>query len=310
MLSCVIDASEERDVATADIPGAFMQADMEDLVHMKLEGKMADLLLKIDDAFYRKYMVTENGKPVLYVELKKALYGTLKAALLFWKKLTAVLVSWGFVVNPYDWCVMNKMINGKQCTVLWHVDDLKISHVDPAVVTNVLNHLDQEFGNEAPLTVTRGKVHDYLGMTIDYSTKGKVKFIMTDYITEMLDESPDDMGGESPTPAGDHLFTINMTNPEPLNMEKADEFHRIVAKLLFLCKRARPDIQTPVAFLCTRVKGPDKDDYKKLTRVMKYLRSTIDLPLTLETDSVDIVKWWVDASFAVHSDMKSHTGVQ
>jgi len=52
----------------------------------------------------------EKGQPVIYVRLKKALYGTLRAALLFWQKLTGTLKGWGFTVNPYDWCVMNKMI--------------------------------------------------------------------------------------------------------------------------------------------------------------------------------------------------------
>ena len=96
----------------------------------------------------------EKEKTVLYVELKKALYGTLKAALLFWRKLTAELKKWGFMVNPYDWCVMNKMINRCQCTVLWHVDDLKISHVDPEIVTGVIGQLEEEFGADAPLTKT------------------------------------------------------------------------------------------------------------------------------------------------------------
>jgi hypothetical protein len=93
-----------------------------------------------------------------------------------------------------------------------------------------------------------------------------------------------------------------------LDAETAEMFHHNVAKLLFLCKRARPDIQTPISFLCTRVKHPDTDDYKKLARVMRYLRCTIDLPLTLEATDVQIIKWWIDSSFAVHPDMKSHTG--
>jgi hypothetical protein len=84
-------------------------------------------------------------------------------------------------------------------------------------------------------------------------------------------------------------------------------FHHHTAKLLVLAKRAQPDIQTTVAFLTTRVKSPDKDDHKKLGRCMKYLRRTIDLPLTLEADEMHVVKWWVDASFAVNLDMKSHT---
>jgi hypothetical protein len=78
-LSCVIDAKEERDVATCDIPGAFMQADMEGTVHMQLEGEMAELIVKLDPKLYRKYVRYERGKPVIYVRLKKALYGTLEA---------------------------------------------------------------------------------------------------------------------------------------------------------------------------------------------------------------------------------------
>jgi hypothetical protein len=64
----------------SDIPGAFMQADMDEVVHMKLEGQMAELLVQLDPKLYRKYLHNNNGKPILYVELKKALYGTLKAA--------------------------------------------------------------------------------------------------------------------------------------------------------------------------------------------------------------------------------------
>jgi len=81
-----------------------------------------------------------------------------------------------------------------------------------------------------------------------------------------------------------------------------------VARLLFLSKRARPDLQTAIAFLCTRVQSPDVDDNKKLGRVMRHLRETIFLPLVLGWDETGNTYWSVDASFAVHNDMKSHTG--
>jgi hypothetical protein len=294
-------------VATVDIPGAFMHADMDETVHIKLVGKMAELLVLVDPKLYRKYVKIENGKPVLYAKLRKALYGTLKAALLFWKLLSKTLKNWGFTVNPYDPCVVNKQIEGTQCTILWHVDDLKISHKNPDVVTAMIKKLDNEFGEKAPLTVTRGKVHEYLGMTIDYTVPGKVMISMKEYIQSMLDALPDDMGGESATPAGNHLFQVN-DHGTKLDEDKAIMFHHNTAKLLFLCKRARPDVQPPVAFLCTRVKEPDQDDYKKLARVMRYLRGTPEQVLTLEASNMNIVKWWVDASFAVHPDMRSHTG--
>ena len=209
MLSCTINAKEGRDVGIVNIPNAFMQVNMNDTVHMKLEGKMAELLVKIDPKLYRPYVMTENGKTALYVEFKKALYGTLKAVLLFWKRLSSQLMKWDFELNPYDKCVTNKMIKGNQCTILWHVDDLKISHVDADVVTEVIGLLEPEFGKEAPLTKSRGKVHEYLGMIIDYSVPGKVMFTMIDYIKSMLSELPKDIYGTAPTPAASHLFEVD-----------------------------------------------------------------------------------------------------
>jgi hypothetical protein len=180
------------------------------------------------------------------------------------------LAEWGFELNPYNWCVANKMINGKQCTILWHVDDLKISHVDPEVVEVILRLLNKRYGKGSPLVVTRGEVHGYLGTIFDFSVDGKVTIIMKDYIIEMLEELLEDMAGEAATPAANHLFEVN-NQPVLLSKERSDMFHHHTAKLLFLSKRARPDIQTAVAFLTTRVKSPDEDDYKKLGRYMKYI---------------------------------------
>ena len=308
-LSCVIDAKEGRDVATVDIPGAFMHADMDEKVHIRIEGEMAKLLAKLDPNVYRKFVAVENGKLVLYAELSKALYGTLRAALLFWRLLSKLLKSWGFVINPYDWCVANKMIDGKQCTILWHVDDLKISHVSADVVTRIIQQLDDRFGKEAPITVTRGKKHDYLGMELDFSKPGCVIISMFKYINTMLDELPTEFEGHAPTPAAENLFEVRPDEERTLlNKELSGIYHHFSAKLLFLSQRARPDVQPAVSFLTTRVKSPDEDDYKKLGRCMRYIRSSMDIPLTLEADSLHVIKWYVDSSYAVHPDMRSHTG--
>ena len=243
---------------------------------------MAELLLKIDPDLYSKYLICDGKKTVMYAELEKALYGTLDMVLLFWKDLSAKLESWGYERNLYDWCVVNKVIDSKQCTILWHVDDLKILHVNSSVVDNVLCQLDAEYRSKVPIMVTRGKVHDYLGMMIDYSEEGKVKILMVDYIEKMVADLPADMDGTAPTPAANHLFKVNTVNPKRLEPQMADMFHHNVVKLLFLCNRSRPDIQMSVAFLCTRVKEPDYDDYKKLAQTMKYLCGTKYLPLILQ----------------------------
>ena len=306
-LTSIIDALENRDVAIVDVPGAFMQADMDELVHVRFTGTMVDLLIKIDAEMYEPYVVYEGKEKVMYVELLKALYGTMRAARLFWEKLRAKLLEEGYVPNPYDQCVVNKMINGKQCTIGWHVDDLKISHVDSKVVDQVIEMLDDEFGKETPMNKSRGKVHDYLGMILDFSKPGELTIDMIDYIKTIIAGMPKDMEGTAKIPAGSHLFKVS-DNPVLLDKETAEIYHRMVMQLLYLCQRGRPDVRTAVAFLTRRSTAPDDDDYKKLTRVMQYLQGSLDLKLVLSADGSGVVQWWVDAAYGVHYDMKSHTG--
>ena len=310
MLISLIAAKERRCVKCIDVPGAFMQADVDELIHVKMEGEMAKLYASLCPETYNKFVTYEHGKPMLYLKLNKALYGTLQAALLFYKDLSGFLVNeLNFELNEYDECVANKIINGKQCTIVWHVDDLQISHVDEKVVDEIIGLINEKYGKREKVTVSEGKVHDYLGMTLDFSMEGKVSIKMLDYVKSIICNCPDDFAeGTAVTPALNNLFTNDDTAPK-LSTEQAEEFHTNVAKLLFLCKRARPDIHTAVAFLTTRVKDPDVHDWKKLGRVIRYLRGTGGLYLTLEADSLDSMKWYVDASFAVHTDMRSHTGV-
>ena len=89
------------------------------------------------------------------------------------------------------------------------------------------------------------------------------------------------------TLAACHLFNVN-DSAKKIPEEKAQPFHHMIAKLLYICRRTGQDIQTAVAFLCTSVKDPDEDNYKKLIRVIQYLRGTTSMTLTIEpTNSHD-----------------------
>ena len=104
---------------------------------------------------------------------------------------------------------MNKTTEGKLCTILRYVDYIKISHLNKDVVLSVIDYISSRYCKEAPLTVTRRKIHPYLGMTVDYSTIGKVQIKMSDYIKGILESLSPSMDRESDTPEADHLFTIN-----------------------------------------------------------------------------------------------------
>ena len=190
-----------------------------------------------------------------------------------------------------------------------HVDDLKLSHDNPVLVTQFIEWLKMKYEDEeiGKMKASRGKIHDYLGMVFDFSNKGKVKISMKEYVKSMITDFEQHASGEAKTPAPTYLFNTRDT-AEKLSEDLAIVFHNMVARGLFLCKRARPDIQTAIAFLSTRVKQPDNDDWKKLIRLINYLHHTKDLVLTLEADDLRLLKWFIDAAFAVHVDFKINTG--
>ena len=92
-------------------------------------------------------------------------------------------------------------------------------------------------------------------------------------------------------------------NSIPLSEDKRDIFHSITAKLLFITKRVRPDIEPTVAFLCTRVSKSDIDDWKQLRRLLGYIRYTINDVRIIGAKSIDDLATWIDAAYAIHNDM-------
>jgi len=115
---------------------------MEDNVHILLEGTIAELIVKLELSLYRKHIwYNQKGKPMLYVQLKKALFGTLQATLLFWKLLSSTLQEWGFKLNKYEQRAANKTSKEK-CAVIWH--ELKISHTEKGVVDKMDHSLQTE----------------------------------------------------------------------------------------------------------------------------------------------------------------------
>ena len=131
---------------------------------------------------------------------------------------------------------------------------------------------------------------------------------MKDQISEAIEWFGDQITEKPVTPANKNLFS-SAKNSEELNDQKSETFHSIVAKLLYITKRARPDIETAVSYLCTRVSKSTQDDWKKLRRVLGFLQNTIDDVRVIGADSLQNLYTWVDAAYGVHSeDMRSHTG--
>ena len=308
MLITSINAHEGRDTMSIDLPGAFLHAFSDEEILMMLKGPLCELMVQIAPKVYQPYVRYDSkGVAFMYVRMNKAMYGLLKSALLFYKKLVADLKQIGFSLNPYDPCVANRDVNGSQQTVIFHVDDLHCSHVDPTVNTELALYLSDKYGDG--ISVKRGKVHDFLGVDYDYSEKGSVKVSQIRYLSSILADFPEKLGEPAATPAADHLFKVrDPADARLLDEARATTFHHTTAQLLFASSRARRDIQTVVSFLTTRVKHPDEDDWAKLKRCLKYLKGTLHMKLTLTVDNLNVIHWWIDASDRTHMDCKGHTG--
>ena len=280
LLTAVIAAEERRDTVVVDIPNAFIQTRVEreeDKVIIRVRGFLVDVLCKIDPN-YKKFVTTnKKGEKQLLLLCENAIYGTLIASLLFYNKFVKTLKRNGFELNPYNPCLANRMVDGKQQTCGFHVDDCFLTgqkSTNDGFVETLREEYESVFEDgSGKLKVQCGEVLNYLGMTLDFTTAGQVKVSMFDFVDDLLRDykkaAPEEHGTKT-SAAPRNLFVVD-DDCEKLDKKKAEQFHHLVAKTLFATKRARPDTGTAVSFLSTRVRAPDKQDWTKLVHMMKYL---------------------------------------
>jgi hypothetical protein len=301
-------AMESRHVATVDIGGAYLNADMnpKDVpVDMVIEPVLATILTNIDPLYLP--FVRQDGSIV--VRLLKALYGTVQAARLWHDMIVNILTSYGFVQNPYDKCVLNKRdADGGVTTVALYVDDLLITSTSELHTLRLKAHLESQFKE---VTYHSGKILDYVGMTMDFQTNpGMVRVTMKQNVDAILaDARPPTTSAAHPlTPASAELFDIT---PESQRLSMADEkyFRTFVARALYVAKRVRPEILTAIAFLTTRAHICTEEDMCKLNRVVGYLRGAPDRGIIIDFGPNPVTKSYLDAAYGLHKhNGKSHSG--
>jgi hypothetical protein len=297
-----IAAQERRHVYTADIPTAYLNADNSSHnITMRLNKIIASELCEVVPD-YREYLRNDGS---MVVKLERALYGCVESARLWYNTLRKVLEADGYTANAIEPCIFNKVVNDIQCTCVIYVDDLMITCKDKSVIEATLSHLGKAF--ESDLTIHEGPIVNYLGMRFDFSSPGTVGISMPAYVDDTLLDIAK-IKGTASTPAGINLFSVSTESPTLDQLERED-FHSQVARLLYLAKRTRPDILLAVSFLTTRVQEPTLEDLGKLTRTLKYINGTRPLGLNLRHDPSATVHAYVDASYGVHDDYRSHTGM-
>ena len=191
--------------------------------------------------------------------LNSGLYGTLQGSILWYRLLASKLISFGFKINPYDLCIVNAIMDGKQCSVVFHVDNNKISNVDSKMVLKVIGIMEDEFGK---IVMTRGKIHDFLGMKLEFLGDKRVKVDMRQYLLKAIEEFGEELSPVT-TLAKNNLMNVDPDSPK-VTEEKQIKFHSIVMLLMYVALRGRRDLQPSLSVLLTRVQSATEDDYYKL----------------------------------------------
>jgi hypothetical protein len=285
-------------VAKIDVKGAYIQTEITGSpIYMKLDKRLTSMALEILPSL-QKYVTAEG---TLYTKLLKALYGCIQSGQLWYTKIKKVLRREGYIETPTDQCIFRKVSGLTLCILILYVDDILL-FADDTEINRVEEFMKKEF---KWITVDKNNHQSYLGMNINVE-KHCIKINMLYYTQQLLDQFPPKQ--VYLTPAVKESFK-NSSTERLLDPNGQKVFHTVVAKLLYLAKRARPDILTAVSFLCTKVTKPTTEDQQKLSRVMGYLQQSVDYEYIINPTKPLRVIAYIDAAFANHDDSKSHSGV-
>ena len=267
---CNIALQNNMKIITADVVGAYLNADLKENIYMKLNKEITKYLINLKPE-YKKYL---NQKEEIVVKLKKALYGLKQSGKLWYEKLNEILLSIGFNRNLYDKCVYNMKRGHHNIIIAVYVDDLFILTEDDADQTWLINKLKE---NIKDITINKNNKFTYLGMEFNISNRNEITINNTSYIKKILEEEK--IYEKVNTPTSNKLFVENELE-ELLNEEEQNKLRSITYKLMYLSTRIRPDISIAVNHLCTKLNKYKESDKEKINRILKYLNETMDKNIT------------------------------
>ena len=301
----VLAASNNYKLCSADIGTAYLNANMDSNVYIRVDKEIASIFVKIDPN--SADFLQSDGS--LFMKLQKALYGCRSSAKLWNDEITKFLLSIGFVQNEMDRCVFNRVMKcGGKLTVGIVVDDFIISYPNVAARSWLLDNLR---GKYKQVKSQIGDTIDFIGFKIVRDNEFNYKLSMVGFSKDVIKSCFGDNDVKCKiSPATDRLFDIDFSLPL-LSPSLQEWYHTVVAKLLYLSNHLRPDLSLAVSFLVTRVNKANDIDVQKLFRVCEYLNDTIDMCIKICKSSVSAprLESYIDAGFGNHADGKSHTGM-
>lgn len=307
MLVLNIATFEDREIEILDIAGAYLNANIYGHDTHNEDKVNDNILMWLDEESTKSYLIfkpeclkfVQNKR--LLVRIEKALYGLKQSAKRWYEELTRTLVSFGFIKSKFDGGVLYR--EGGKCIIVLHVDDLFVTGTKQDIEI-VKESLKLKYKK---VTSKQGDEIGYLGMWLVRKRNEKKMFIsQPKHIKQLISEFPNVY--EYETPASPNMpQTFDDVNIEMLNDENKTFYRSCLMKAMYIA-RSRPDIKFILILLATKMEEPNVADMKQLERVIGYLKKTENLVLTIKPMHMRL-QASADASYAIHHDAKSHTGV-
>ena len=284
-----------------DIPSAYLNCNLNELIHMILDRDTAKILCKIDSKYNE--FVRDDG--TILVKLRKNLYGLREAGRKWYDHIKSHLINQGYNRLTTDPCVFIKRSRNSFSIIGLYVDDIFFFTNNNEWRDNLRKYFIKHF---LVKKFSTNKI-SYLGLQIDNDIKtGVTKINQTHYLKELLKKFNIDITRSVKTPSTQDFFNEHDTNTTNVNQSA---FRSAVMALMFAAKRTRSDILLHVTYLSSFCGHATQSHVNKLNRIMKYISATINKSIYIirsvnPTIKLDI---YADAGHLTHHDMKGHTGV-
>ena len=285
---------KQYDFMSVDVESAYLNSDFTGGVFMKLDRNVASIMCDMDKAV--KEFVNPDG--TIFVKIVKALYGLQESAKLWYETLSATLKQIGFQRSNYDHALYYKKVRDELVMILVYVDDMMIAGKRDAI-REVKQQLEKSY--VLSCSEVSPKVVDYVGMRIEFDKDSWTFRLSQPGMVEKVIKGTD---RESDVPCDNNLYRD--INPE--SYPDVTGYRSKVMEIAYLSK-TRPDLKVALGYLSTKMQNPTIGDYKKLLRLLGYIRKSKDLKMRLTRVEKFQVFASADASFGPFADGKSNTGM-
>ena len=285
--------------ATADFPGAYLSTDIDEEIYLTIDKKNVDIIASYPEfQEIRKYIRHDN---TVLTKIQKGIYGLKQSGKLWYDKLKSLLHDYGCIPLDSNPCIFSKtMEDGSKFYIAVYVDDLMIATNNLVERAKFMSYINQQFPD---MELNTDLKLSFLGMAIQFDYTNKIiRYDNIQYIEALCEKYNITSGSRYPY---DRNFLNESDNPEPIDSKM---YKSLIMSLFYIGKRTRSDILFPVSFLATKSQAPTKTDYNKAVIILKYLYSSKDLQLTHTCNTSSSLTAFIDASYALHDDAKSHTG--